>query len=137
KQSDAVYCFCFFFQAEDGIRDFHVTGVDVCSSDLRPQRDEDGHIIKDAKGKPKSDNALKDKENIPLKEDIDGFFAKEVTPFVPDAWYKKSETKIGYEINFAKYFYQHKAPRSLEEISADIFKIEEETEHLLKEIVEA
>ena len=103
----------------------------------RPQRDEDGNIIKDAKGKPKSDNALKDKENIPLKDDIDDFFAKEVTPFVPDAWYKKSETKIGYEINFAKYFFQHKAPRSLEEISADIFKIEEETEHLLKEIVEA
>ncbi len=103
----------------------------------RPQRDEEGNIIKDAKGKPKSDNALKDKENIPLKDDIDAFFAKEVTPFVPDAWYKKSETKIGYEINFAKYFYQHKAPRSLEEISADIFKIEEETEHLLKEIVEA
>jgi len=103
----------------------------------RPQRDEDGNIIKDSKGKPKSNNALKDKENIPLKDDIHTFFAKEVTPFVPDAWYKKNETKIGYEINFAKYFYQHKAPRSLEEISADIFKIEEETEHLLKEIIEA
>lgn len=51
------------------------------------------------------------------------------------AWYKKSETKIGYEINFAKYFYKHKAPRSLAAITADIVKIEQETEHLLKEIV--
>tara|TARA_R110002033_G_scaffold159194_1_gene195489 strand:+ start:6363 stop:8132 length:1770 start_codon:yes stop_codon:yes gene_type:complete len=103
----------------------------------RPQRDENGKIITDKKGKPKSDTALKDKENIPLKEDIDAFFEKEVLPFAEDAWYNPKETKIGYEINFAKYFYKHKAPRALEEISADIFKIEEETEHLLKEIVEA
>ncbi|MBK5214887.1 MAG: SAM-dependent DNA methyltransferase [Flavobacteriaceae bacterium] len=103
----------------------------------RPQRDEKGNIITDSKKKPKSDTALKDKENIPLKEDIDAFFEKEVLPFAGDAWYSPKETKIGYEINFAKYFYKHKAPRSLEQISADIFKIEEETEHLLKEIVEA
>ncbi|WP_010520452.1 type I restriction-modification system subunit M [Aquimarina agarivorans] len=103
----------------------------------RPQRDENGKIITDKKGKPKSDTALKDKENIPLKEDIDAFFEKEVLPFAGDAWYNPKETKIGYEINFAKYFYKHKAPRALEKISADIFKIEEETEHLLKEIVEA
>ena len=83
-----------------------------------------------------TNNSLKDKENIPLKEDIDAFFEKEVLPFVPDAWYNPKETKIGYEINFAKYFYKHKTPRALEEISADIFKIEEETEHLLKEIVQ-
>lgn len=103
----------------------------------RPQRDENGKIITDKKGKPKSDTALKDKENIPLKEDIDAFFEKEVLPFATDAWYNPKETKIGYEINFAKYFYKHKAPRALEQISADIFKIEEETENLLKEIVEA
>lgn len=103
----------------------------------RPQRDENGNIIRDSKKKPKSDTALKDKENIPLKEDIDAFFEKEVLPFAEDAWYNPKETKIGYEINFAKYFYKHKAPRALEQISADIFKIEEETEHLLKEIVEA
>lgn len=103
----------------------------------RPQRDENGNIIRDSKKKPKSDTALKDKENIPLKEDIAAFFEKEVLPFAEDAWYNPKETKIGYEINFAKYFYKHKAPRALEQISADIFKIEEETEHLLKEIVEA
>lgn len=102
----------------------------------RPQRDEKGNIITDSKKKPKSDTALKDKENIPLKEDIDAFFEKEVLPFAADAWYNPKETKIGYEINFAKYFYKHKAPRALEEIAADIFKIEEETENLLKEIVQ-
>jgi type I restriction enzyme M protein len=102
----------------------------------RPQRDEKGNKIKDSKKKPKSDTALKDKENIPLKEDIDAFFEKEVLPFAEDAWYNPKETKIGYEINFAKYFHEHKAPRALVEISADIFKIEKETEHLLKEIVE-
>ena len=102
-----------------------------------PQRDENGKVITDKKGKPKSDTALKGKENIPLKEHIDVFFEKEVLPFAKDAWYNPKETKIGYEINFAKYFYKHKAPRALEQISADIFKIEEETEHLLKEIVEA
>lgn len=102
----------------------------------RPQRDEKGNIITDSKKKPKSDTKLKDKENIPLKEDIDAFFEKEVLPFTNDAWYNKKETKVGYEINFAKYFYKYKTPRALEEISADIFKIEEETEHLLKEIVE-
>jgi type I restriction enzyme M protein len=101
----------------------------------RPQRDEKGNIIKDSKKKPKSDTALKDKENIPLKEDIDAFFEKEVLPFAEDAWYNPKETKIGYEINFAKYFHKHQAPRALVEISADIFKIEKETEHLLKEIV--
>jgi len=102
----------------------------------RPQRDEESNIITDRKGKPKSDTNLKDKENIPLKDDIDKFFEREVLPFVPDAWYEDKETKVGYEINFAKYFYKHQEPRSLSSIAADILAIEEETEHLLKEIVE-
>ena len=101
----------------------------------RPQRDENGKIITDKKGKPKSDTALKDKENIPLKEDIDAFFEKEVLPFVPDAWYNPKETKIGYEINFAKYFYEFETLRDLEEIKADILEVEKETENLLMDIV--
>jgi type I restriction enzyme M protein len=56
---------------------------------------------------------------------------------VPDAWYNAKETKIGYEINFAKYFYQYQAPRSMAEITKDILDIEKETENLLKEIIEA
>ena len=84
-----------------------------------------------------TNNSLKDTENIPLKEDIQEFFEKEVLPFADGAWWDKKETKIGYEINFNKYFYQYQPPRSLKEIAKDIFAIEEETEGLLKEIIEA
>lgn len=82
-----------------------------------------------------SDPALKDYENIPLKEDIQEFFDREVIPFAHDAWWNESETKIGYEINFNKYFYEYKPPRALSEIAADLYAIEHETEDLLKEIV--
>ncbi len=82
-----------------------------------------------------SDPALKDYENIPLKEDIQTFFEREVLPFAPDAWWNKDEIRIGYEINFNKYFYKYTPPRSKEEIAADLFAIEQETENLLKEIV--
>ena len=102
----------------------------------RPERDEKGNIVFASKGKPKADNKLKDTENIPLKEDIQEFFEREVLPFAPDAWWDNKETKVGYEINFAKYFYKHQPPRPLTEIAKDIFSIEEETEGLLKEIIE-
>jgi len=102
----------------------------------RPQLDAQGNIITDRKGKPKSDTARKDKENIPLKESIDEFFNKEVKPFAHDAWYNPKETKTGYEINFAKYFYKHKTLRTLEEITQDLVSLEKETKHLLKGILE-
>lgn len=82
-----------------------------------------------------SDPALKDYENIPLKEDIQNFFEREVIPFADDAWWNADETKIGYEINFNKYFYQYTPPRNKADIAADLFAIEHETENLLKEIV--
>jgi type I restriction enzyme M protein len=82
-----------------------------------------------------SDPALKDYENIPLKEDIQTFFEREVIPFADDAWWNKDETRIGYEINFNKYFYQYTAPRNKADIATDLFAIEHETENLLKEIV--
>lgn len=103
----------------------------------RPLRDEDGKIVTVGKGKPKSDPKLKDIENIPLKESIQKFFEVEVLPFAPDAWYDDNDTKIGYEINFAKFFYKHKPPRPLAEIAKDIKAVEQETEGLLKEIIEA
>ncbi len=83
-----------------------------------------------------SDPVLKDYENIPLKEDIQSFFEREVIPFAYDAWWNADETKIGYEINFNKYFYQYTPPRNKADIAADLFAIEHETENLLKEIVE-
>ena len=103
----------------------------------RPLKDEKGKSVTDSKGKPKPDPKLKDTENIPLKEDIQEFFEREVLPFAPDAWWDKKDTKIGYEINFAKYFYKHEPPRALTEIAKDIFAIEQETDGLLKEIIEA
>lgn len=103
----------------------------------QPEKDELGNIVLDSKGKQKSDAKLRDIENIPLKDSIDDFFETEVLPFVPNAWYNAKETKVGYEVNFAKYFYQYQAPRKLTEITKDILAIEQETENLLKEIIEA
>ncbi len=103
----------------------------------RPLKDEKGKIVTDSKGNPKPDPKLKDTENIPLKDDIQEFFEREVLPFAPHAWWDKKDTKIGYEINFAKYFYKHQPPRALSDIAKDIFAIEQETDGLLKEIIEA
>lgn len=82
------------------------------------------------------DSDLRDTENVPLKEDIEEYFEREVLPYVPDAWIDKSKTKIGYEINFNKYFYKYEPLRDLDEIKADILKIEEETDGLLNKILE-
>lgn len=109
----------------------------------RPLKDENGNIVYEkkggaqslSKGKPKPDPKLKDTENIPLKEDIQEFFEREVLPFAEGAWWDSKDTKIGYEINFAKYFYKHQPPRALTDIAKDIFAIEQETDGLLKEII--
>lgn len=102
----------------------------------QPQRDENGKILLDNKNKPKSDVNLKDIENVPMKESIAAYFKREVLPFAPDAWYDKTKMKIGYEIAFNKYFYQYEDLRSLTDIAADILKLEQETDGLLKEIIE-
>lgn len=101
----------------------------------QPEKDENGKIITDSKGKPKSDSSLKDIENVPMKESIADYFKKEVLPFAPDAWYDKTKMKVGYEIAFNKYFYQYEGLRSLKDIAADILLLEQETDGLLKEII--
>ena len=101
----------------------------------QPERNEKGEIIKDAKGKPKSDKNLKDTENVPMKENIDEYFAREVLPFAPDAWYDKTKIKVGYDIPITKYFYKYESLRDLESIEKDILLLENETEGLLKNIV--
>ena len=102
----------------------------------QPERNATGEIIKDAKGKPKSDKELKDSENVPMKENIQEYFEREVLPFAPDAWYDKTKMKLGYEISFTKYFYKHEPLRDLADIENDIMQLEKETDGLLKEIVE-
>ena len=99
------------------------------------ERDETADICKDSKGNPESDKELRDYENIPLKEDVEAYIAREVLPHVPDAWVDTSDEKIGYEINFNRYFYKYTPPRQLEDIEADIRKIESEINELLKEMI--
>jgi type I restriction enzyme M protein len=101
----------------------------------QPEKDENGKIIKDSKGKPKADTSLKDIENVPMKESIEEYFKREVLPFALDAWYDKTKMKVGYEIAFNKYFYQYEGLRSLNEIAKDILLLEQETDGLLKEII--
>jgi len=104
----------------------------------RPLRDEAGEIIRDKKGNPKADSALRDTENIPLLYDggVDAYMEKEVLPFVPDAWIDESKTKIGYEVSFTKYFYKSEAQRDISEIADDLRRLEEESAGMLKGILE-
>ncbi|MBP7072653.1 MAG: SAM-dependent DNA methyltransferase [Clostridia bacterium] len=90
----------------------------------RPLRDENGApVIK--KGKVQADGALRDTENIPLKEDITEYFNREVKPYVPDAWIDHDKTKVGYEIPFTRYFYKYVPPRKSVDILSEIIEIEE------------
>lgn len=84
----------------------------------------------------KADSSLRDYEKIPLKDDIDTYFEREVKPHIPDAWMDRDKDKVGYDISFTKYFYEYQPLRSLAEIKADILKLEAETEGLLGEILE-
>ncbi len=90
----------------------------------RPDRDEAGNIVKETKGKrkgqPKPDAKLRDTEEVPLGEDVDAYFQREVLPHVPDAWIDHDKTKIGYEIPFNRHFYVFKPPRELDEIDAEL-----------------
>jgi len=98
------------------------------------ERDETADICTDAKGNPDPDPELRDYENVPLKEDINDYMTREVHPHVPDAWVDDNKTKIGYEINFNRYFYKYTPPRPLEEIEADLRKIEKEIADMLVEV---
>jgi len=93
----------------------------------RPLRDEAGDIALGErgkqKGKPQPDSSLRDTENVPLKEDIDAYFRREVLPHVPDAWIDHEKTKVGYEIPFNRHFYVFKPPRPLAEIDAELKQV--------------
>ncbi|MBK1809526.1 SAM-dependent DNA methyltransferase [Clostridium sp. YIM B02505] len=99
----------------------------------RPQLDENGEIVL-KKGKPVADTSLRDTENVPLKEDIDEYFKREVLPFAPDAWIDRSKTKIGYEIPFTRYFYKYIPQKPAMELMAEIMEIEMELSGALEEI---
>jgi len=81
------------------------------------------------------DSDLRDTENVPLDEDIQTYFEREVLQHIPDAWIDHSKTVKGYEISFTRYFYNYVPPRSIEEITAEILQLVKKTDGILKEIV--
>lgn len=93
----------------------------------RPLRDDKGQIVLGekgkSKGKPQSDSSLRDTENVPLTEDVESYFEREVLPHAPDAWIDHEKTKVGYEIPFNRHFYVFEPPRELAEIDADLKKV--------------
>lgn len=99
----------------------------------RPQRDEAGNVIL-KRGKPVPDTSLRDTENVPLVQDIDAYFAREVLPYAPDAWIDHSKTKVGYEIPMTHYFYEYQAPEAVEDIVARITALEQDISAGLAEL---
>ena len=108
------------------------------------ERDDNADVCTDAKGNLEPDPDLRETENVPLSESVDGYFAREVTPYVSDAWVDRAKCDkrdgqvgiVGYEINFNRFFYQYVPPRPLDEIEADLKAVENEILDLLKQVTE-
>ena len=96
---------------------------------------ENGKVIKDKKGSIKPNSELRDYERIPLGEDIDEYYKREVLPHLPNSWMDRSKDKVGYEINFTKYFYKYKPLRPIEDILSDLRGLEMESDGLFNQIV--
>jgi len=101
----------------------------------RPLYDAKGKPERDRKGQPKPDASLRDTENVPLREDVSAYVAREVLPHVPDAWVDEEKTKVGYEIPFTRHFYTYTPPRPLDAIDADLQRLGAEITELLNAIV--
>lgn len=100
----------------------------------QPERDKKGKI-KEVKGQLKADSKKRDTENIPLNMDVENYFKAEVLPHIdPESWIDYSKTRIGYEINFTKYFYEYKGLRSSTEIRQEILDLEDNISSMIKEL---
>ena len=101
----------------------------------RPLRDGAGKVVLGqkgkAKGQPQADSALRDTENVPLSEDIEAYFRREVLPHAPDAWIDHDKTKVGYEVPFNRHFYVFEPPRALAEIDAELAEVTTRIQALL------
>lgn len=116
---DGKFCESKIFNNED----FGFNRIQIES----PSYDEDGKLItKGKKNQPVADVSKRDFENVPLTEDIDSYFEREVKPYNPEAWIEKSKTKVGYEIPFTRYFYKYEAPEKAEVIAERITNHEKE-----------
>jgi type I restriction enzyme M protein len=102
----------------------------------RPLKDAKGKLVLGEKGKlkgkPQPDSSLRDTENVPLSEDVESYFKREVLPHAPDAWIDHDKTKVGYEIPFNRHFYVFQPPRELAEIDAEL----KQTTDRIKEMIE-
>lgn len=106
------------------------------------EKDPEAEIVRDSKGRPERDTDLTDYEYVPLEKDVRDYFEKEVQPYVPHAWINEDMTdsqdgglgKIGYEINFNRYFYEYEPPRSLSEIEEDIEEVEQQVVNMIQEV---
>lgn len=96
----------------------------------------DAPVVVDSKARPEPDADLRDTEKVPLDEDVDTFFDRDVRPFAPDAWVDDTKTKVGYEIPFTHQFYKYIPPRPLAEIDADIKASQQRILKLLAEVTE-
>jgi type I restriction enzyme M protein len=104
----------------------------------RPLRDAAGRVVLGQKGKAKGqkqpDSALRDTENVPLSEDVEAYFRREVLPHAPDAWIDHAKTKVGYEVPFNRHFYVFEPPRPLEEIDAELAEVTGRIQRMLTEL---
>ena len=107
--------------------------IDIISL-LFATHDKDADILRTTKGAPIANPDLRDTENVPLKEDIQTYFDREVLPFAPDAWIDEKKSKVGYEIPFTRYFYKYEAPKPSAEIMQEILAIEAELDGALAEV---
>lgn len=98
------------------------------------EHDDTADVCTDAKGQPEPDTSLRDTENVPWSEDVDEYVAREVLPFVPDAWVDHSKTKEGAEIPFTRHFYKYMPPRPLEEIDRDLNEVMDQLRTMLAEV---
>jgi type I restriction enzyme M protein len=96
---------------------------------------ENGEVVLDKKGQTKSDSNLRDSERIPLSQDIQEYYEKELKPHLPNSWMDRTKDKVGYEINFTKYFYKYTPLRSVNDILKDLNSLEQESDGLFSELV--
>ncbi|WIT12257.1 class I SAM-dependent DNA methyltransferase [Paucibacter sediminis] len=116
--------------------DFGYTTITV----ERPLRDDKGQVVLGLKGKqkgkPQADSAQRDTENVPLGEDIQAYFEREVLPHAPDAWIDEEKSKVGYEIPFNRHFYVFEPPRSLHAIDEELKTVTANIMKMLEELAE-
>ena len=121
-EKGGVYCESKIFDSDE----FGYNKITV----VMPKLDENGKPILDKKGKPVAGET--DTENVPLTQDIDEYFEREVKPYAPDAWIDKKKTKVGYEIPMTRYFYEYQQPEPVDDIVACIEGLEAEITASLK-----